>query len=219
MARLAPSVLGADFARLGEEIADTDRAGVDILHLDIMDGHFVPNISYGPAIVKTIDKLTDSYLDVHLMLSEPEKYFEAFVEAGADSITFHLEIHPEPAEYARRIRELGVETGISINPDMPVERVLPHLKDFDFLLIMSVFPGFGGQAFIRDALTSVRVARDYIDKHGLRTQIAIDGGVDRTNAAEVVAAGADILVMGSAFFGAKDRAALVKYVAGLARDN
>jgi ribulose-phosphate 3-epimerase len=216
MARLAPSVLGADFARLGEEIADTDRAGVDILHLDIMDGHFVPNISYGPAIVKTIDKLTDSYLDVHLMLSEPEKYFEAFVKAGADGITFHLEVHPEPAECARQIRELGVETGISINPDMPVERVLPHLKDFDSLLIMSVFPGFGGQEFIRDALLKVQTARQYITQHGLKTQIAIDGGIDRTNAAEVVAAGADILVMGSAFFGAKDRAALVKYVAGLA---
>jgi len=219
MARLAPSVLGADFARLGEEIADADRIGVDILHLDIMDGHFVPNISYGPAIVKTIDKLTDSYLDVHLMLSEPEKYFEAFVKAGADSITFHLEVHPEPLEYARQIRKLGVEVGISINPDMPVERVLPHLKEFDFLLIMSVFPGFGGQEFIRDALLKVQATRRYITQHGLKTQIAIDGGIDRANAAEVVAAGADILVMGSAFFGAKDRAAIVQYVAGLARDN
>jgi len=219
MTRLAPSVLGADFARLGEEIADAQRAGVDMLHLDIMDGHFVPNISYGPAIVKTIDKLTDCYLDVHLMLSEPEKYFEAFVQAGADSVTFHLEVHPQPADHARQVRKLGVQTGISINPDMPVENALPHLKDFDFLLIMSVFPGFGGQKFIRDALASVRAARAYIDKHGLATQIAIDGGIDQSNAAEVVTAGADILVMGTAFFKAADRAALVKYVTGLKRDH
>ena len=217
MARLAPSVLGADFARLGEEIADTDRAGVDILHLDIMDGHFVPNISYGPAIVKTIDKLTDCYLDVHLMLSEPETYFEAFVKAGADSITFHLEVHPEPAGHAQQIRKLGAAAGISINPDMPVEKVLPHLREFDFLLIMSVFPGFGGQEFIRDALSKVRSAREYISRNHLQTQIAIDGGIDRANAAQVVTAGADILVMGTAFFKAADRSELVKYVSSLKR--
>jgi ribulose-phosphate 3-epimerase len=215
MARLAPSVLGADFARLGEEIKSAEQAGVDILHLDIMDGHFVPNISYGPAIVKTIDKLTDCYLDVHLMLSEPEKYFEDFVRAGGDSITFHLEVHPDPGACARQIKELGVDAGISINPDMPVKNVLPFLKDFDFLLVMSVFPGFGGQKFIRGALDSVRTAREYITAHGLKTEIAIDGGVDGSNAAEVVAAGADILVMGSAFFGAADRAALTKTVAEL----
>ena len=215
MARLAPSVLGADFAQLGVEIADTDRVGIDILHLDIMDGHFVPNISYGPAIVKTINRLTESFLDVHLMLSEPENFFEAFVNAGADAITFHLEVHPRPVEVARQIRALGVQPGISINPDMPVEKVLPFLKEFDYLLVMSVFPGFGGQTFIREALPKVRTARDYIDQHRLKTQIAIDGGVDAGNAAEIVAAGADILVMGSAFFGADDRAALVKMVTAL----
>jgi ribulose-phosphate 3-epimerase len=212
MAKLAPSVLGADFARLGEEIESANRAGVEILHLDIMDGHFVPNISYGPAIVKTIDKVTDAFMDVHLMLSEPEKYFEDFVKAGADSITFHLEVRPQPSALARQIRALGVQPGISINPDMPVEKVLPFLKDFDYLLIMSVFPGFGGQKFIREALDSVREAREFIDRNQFNTQIAIDGGVDSDNAAEVVEAGADILVMGSAFFGAADRSALVKQV-------
>ena len=213
MAKIAPSVLGADFARLGEEITSADKAGVDTLHLDIMDGHFVPNISYGPAIVKTIDKLSDSFLDVHLMLSEPEKYFPAFVKSGADAITFHLEVHPDPSAYARQIKELGVQAGISINPDMPVEKVLPFLKDFDYLLIMSVYPGFGGQKFIRESLSSVKTAREYIESHSLKTVVMIDGGVDASNAQEIVAAGAEILVMGSAFFGADDRAALVKQVA------
>ncbi len=214
MAKIAPSVLGADFARLGEEIESAHRAGVEILHLDIMDGHFVPNISYGPAIVRTIDKLTDAFMDVHLMLSEPEKYFEAFAKAGADSITFHLEARPQPSALAKQIRAMGIQPGISINPDMPVEKVLPFLKDFDYLLIMSVFPGFGGQKFIREALDSVREAREFIDQNQYKTQIAIDGGVDAGNAAEVVEAGADVLVMGSAFFGADDRAGLVKQVGG-----
>jgi ribulose-phosphate 3-epimerase len=214
MAKLAPSVLGADFARLGEEIESANEAGVEMLHLDIMDGHFVPNISYGPAIVKTIDQVSNAFMDVHLMLSEPEKYFEAFQKAGADAITFHIEARPQPAALAKQIRALGVRPGISLNPDTPIEKVLPHLMDFDFLLVMSVFPGFGGQKFIAEALDSVREARELIDREQFPTQIAIDGGVDASNAAEVVAAGADILVMGSAFFGAEDRAGLVKQVQG-----
>jgi ribulose-phosphate 3-epimerase len=213
MARIAPSVLGADFARLEAEIKSADAAGTDILHLDIMDGHFVPNISFGPGVVKTIDSLTESFLDVHLMLSEPEKYFEPFAKAGADAITFHLEVHPEPTVCARQIKDLGVQAGISINPDMPVERVLPFLKDFDLLLIMSVYPGFGGQKFIPDAIPKIKAAREMINRDGLKTQIMIDGGVDAGNAASIVEAGADVLVMGSAFFGADDRAALVEQVA------
>jgi ribulose-phosphate 3-epimerase len=213
MAELAPSVLGADFSRIADEIASADEAGVNILHLDIMDGHFVPNISFGPAMVKTINQLTDCFLDVHLMLSEPEKYFEDFAKAGADAITFHLEVHPEPAEYARQIRELGVKTGISINPDNPVEKALPILEHFDLLLIMSVYPGFGGQKFIPEALDKIRAARQYIDEHGLQTKVMVDGGVDADNAEQVAAAGADILVMGTAFFNADNRRALVSRVA------
>lgn len=215
MTKIAPSVLGADFARLGEEIRDADKCGIDLLHLDIMDGHFVPNISFGPAIVKTINKLTDKFLDVHLMLSEPEKYFEAFIKAGADSITFHIEVHPDPAKHARRLHDLGVEAGISVNPDATADRVLPHLENLDLLLVMSVFPGFGGQAFIETALDTVSAARKYIDKKGLKTKIAVDGGVDADNAARVVQAGADILVMGSAFFNSPDRRALTKKVQAL----
>ncbi len=215
MVQIAPSVLGADLGRLADEIKSADQAGIRMYHLDIMDGHFVPNISFGPGVVKTIDRLTNGFLDVHLMLSEPEKYFEPFVKAGADSITFHLEVHPDPAPYANQLRGLGVETGISINPDMPVERVLPYLKHFDLLLIMSVFPGFGGQKFIESALGSIRTARSYIDSHSLKTKIQVDGGIDGNNAAEVVAAGADILVMGTGFFGSSDRAQLVQEISRL----
>jgi ribulose-phosphate 3-epimerase len=218
MAELAPSVLGADFSRIADEIASADQAGINILHLDIMDGHFVPNISFGPAMVKTINDLTDSFLDVHLMLSEPEKYFEDFVKAGADAITFHLEVHPQPARYAEKIRKLGVETGISINPDNPVEKALPSLGHFDFFLIMSVYPGFGGQVFIPGTLDKIRTARKYIEDNSLTTKIMVDGGVDASNAERVVGAGADILVMGTAFFGAEDRRGLAQKVAGYRRN-
>jgi ribulose-phosphate 3-epimerase len=149
------------------------------------------------------------------MLLEPEKYFEPFVKAGADNITFHLEVHPDPIPYAEQLSKLKVQTGISINPDMPVERVLPFLGHFDLLLIMSVFPGFGGQKFIPSALDSIRKARAYIDSHRLKTQIQVDGGVDSNNAAEVVAAGAEILVMGTGFFGRSDRAQLVQEMSRL----
>src|SRR5574340_879080 len=136
MAKIAPSILAADFARLEDDIASAEQAGVELYHLDIMDGHFVPNLSFGPGVVQTINGLTDKFLDVHLMLSEPEKYFKPFVKSGADNITFHLEVHPDPVRYAEEIMRLGVKAGISINPDMPVERVLPYLEHFDFLLVM-----------------------------------------------------------------------------------
>ncbi len=215
MAKLAPSVLGADFTRLGEDIADCTRLNVDLLHLDIMDGHFVPNISFGPAIVKTINGLTDRFLDVHLMLAEPEKYFEAFAKAGADLITFHLEVHPDPVPVAKQLRDLGVQTGLSINPDKPVEEVLPYLKHFDLLLLMSVFPGFGGQKFIGETIPKIETARSYIDSNNLSCEIEVDGGIDGDNAATVSNAGADILVMGTGFFGSNDRAGLTKMVQGL----
>jgi len=215
MATIAPSILAADFSRLGEEIRDAEQAGVDYFHLDIMDGHFVPNISYGPGICKTINKITGGYLDTHLMLSEPEKYFEAFAKAGVDRLTIHLEVHPEPAPVAEQIRSLGLAAGLSLNPDMPIDKALPHLEHFDLLLIMSVFPGFGGQSFIEESIGRIETARKYIDSHGLKTKISVDGGVDRRNASRVVDAGADILVMGTAFFRSEDRRGLVSHVKSL----
>ena len=209
---VAPSILGADFGHLADEIASAESAGIQFYHLDIMDGHFVPNISFGPGIVKTINGLTEKYLDCHLMLSEPEKYFEPFVKAGADSITFHLEVHPDPRANAKQLHELEVGAGISMNPDMPIERVLPFLEHFEYLLLMSVFPGFGGQAFMPNVIPKIETARHFISSHGLKTQIEVDGGVDATNAGELAKAGADILVMGTAFFKSSDRTGLVRSI-------
>ena len=217
MAKLSPSLLGADFSRLGEEVASTEKSGVDMIHLDIMDGHFVPNISFGPAVVNTVDKLTDLFLDVHLMLSEPEKYFEDFVKAGADAITFHIEVHPDPQEHARQLHKMGIKAGISLNPDATAEQILPYLEHFDFLLVMSVFPGFGGQSFMSSALDTIKSARAHIDRNELATEIVVDGGVDTSNAADVVAAGADILVMGTAFYRSDDRSGLTQAVHSLRR--
>lgn len=192
-----------------------DEVGVDMLHLDIMDGHFVPNISFGPAVVKTINKITDLFLDVHLMLSEPEKYFDDFIKAGADSITFHFEARPEPIPLARELKSKGCQTGLSVNPGADVEKVLPFLKDFDLFLMMSVFPGFGGQKFIESVLPKIKRVKEYIIKNNLNTTIQVDGGVDGNNADKAVSAGADILVMGTAFFGSDNQIALTEKIKDL----
>ncbi len=215
MAKIAPSVLGANFAHLEKDIRMAEKVGVDMLHLDIMDGHFVPNISFGPAIVKTINKMTDLFLDVHLMLSEPEKYFDDFIKAGADIITFHYEARPDPVPLAKELNSKGCQAGLSINPDGDVEKILPFLKDFDMFLMMSVFPGFGGQKFIESVLPKIKRVREYSTENNLNTTIQIDGGVDGNNAEKVVSVGAEILVMGTAFFSSDNQTALTEKVKAL----
>lgn len=199
---IAPSILSADFGRLGEEIARVPHA--DWIHVDIMDGHFVPNLSFGPAITQTVDRLTDQPLDVHLMIERPEDWFARYIDAGADTIIFHLEAAEDPVALAAAIREQGARAAISLRPGTPLDPILKNLAAFDQVLVMSVEPGFGGQSFMPDQLNKVRALRAKIDEEGLDVTIEIDGGIGRGTIAEAAAAGVDAFVAGSAVYGADD---------------
>jgi ribulose-phosphate 3-epimerase len=213
--KVAPSILSADFSRLGEEIRAVEAAGADIIHIDVMDGHFVPNITIGPLIVQAARKVTKLPLDVHLMIENPELYIADFAKAGADYLTVHAEAAYHLHRLVQTIREhKGVKAAVSLNPATPLEALDYVLGDLDMVLIMSVNPGFGGQAFIPSQLDKIRALRKRIDDRGLDLEIEVDGGVKTDNAAEVAAAGADILVAGSAIFGAKDYAAAIKGIRG-----
>lgn len=209
MVKVAPSILSADFARMGEEVGSAEKAGADLLHIDVMDGHFVPNLTLGPDMVRAIDKVSDLFLDVHLMVTNPEKFFEPFAKAGADLLTFHIEIDPHPEEKIGQVRSLGKQVGLSLNPDMPVQSVFPYLHLVDLVLVMSVFPGYGGQAFIPESLERARQIHQFIKNNHLNCVLEIDGGVNRENAGQLIDCGVDILVMGSAFFRDSDRAGLI----------
>ena len=209
MIKIAPSILSADFSRLGEDIQAVDRAGADYIHVDVMDGHFVPNITIGPLVVDALRKVTDKPLDVHLMIENPDLYINAFAKAGADIITVHQEAVPHLHRTVQLIKSLGKKAGISLNPATPVETLDVILDELDLVLVMSVNPGFGGQSFIPSALDKIRALRQRITERGLATEIEVDGGVKIDNIRQVVAAGADVLVAGSAVFNTDDYTATI----------
>jgi len=204
MIDIAPSILSADFARLAEEIQAVERAGASLLHVDVMDGRFVPNITIGLPVVKAISRATRLPIDAHLMIVEPGQYAEQFVKAGAQMVSVHIEADPHAHRTLSAIRAAGGQAGIAINPGTSLAALEEVLRFADYVLLMSVNPGFGGQKFIPESLEKLRRLRRMIDERGLKTRIEIDGGIDADNIAEVAAAGAEIVVAGSAIFGADD---------------
>jgi ribulose-phosphate 3-epimerase len=206
MVKIAPSILSADFSKLGEEIKDVEAGGADYIHVDVMDGHFVPNITIGPLIVEAIRPITKLPLDVHLMIDNPDHYIEAFAKAGADYITVHVEACRHLHRTIHYIKSFGVKAGVVLNPATPVDFIQHVLSDVDMVLLMSVNPGFGGQAFIPEVLTKIKALKKMIDEKGLQVEIEIDGGVNEQTAKKCIEAGATVLVAGSAIYNQKDRA-------------
>lgn len=208
MIQIAPSILAADFLHLEKDVEIVNRYA-DIFHLDVMDGVFVPNISFGFPVIEAIAKKAEKPMDVHLMIVEPEKYAERFAKVGASMISFHLNATEDPASLLKSIRSWGLKAGLVINPDIPVENLFPYLKDADYVLLMSVFAGFGGQKFIEATYDRIRTLKAEINRQGLDIKIEVDGGVSPSNAKSLAEAGAEIFVAGSAVFRSEDPAAVI----------
>jgi ribulose-phosphate 3-epimerase len=202
--KIAPSILSADFSRLGDEVGAVEKAGADVIHVDVMDGHFVPNITIGPLVVQGLKKLTSIPLDVHLMIENPERYIEAFAQAGSDWLTLHAEVCPHLKRVIKKIRQLNVRPGIVLKPATPLKALYPVLDEIDLVLIMSVNPGFGGQSFIPSALKKIERLRRMIDQNQYPLEIEVDGGIKVENIREVSRAGGDIFVVGTGIFKTKD---------------
>lgn len=205
MIKIAPSILACDFSKLEKEIQDVERAGADLLHLDVMDGHFVPNITFGPVIIRGIKKLTRLSLDAHLMISDPEEYTSVFIESGCDAITFHIEVKENPLKLIETIKSKGCKAGLSLNPETPIEAIKDFLSYVDLILVMSVHPGFGGQSFIPSTYQKIESLKTIRERKNLLFEIAVDGGVSTENAEKLIKSGTDILIAGTTIFRSQDR--------------
>jgi ribulose-phosphate 3-epimerase len=214
MIKIAPSILSANFAALGEEIRDVEQGGADYIHVDVMDGHFVPNITIGPLIVEAIRPVTDLPLDVHLMIEQPDRYIPAFAKAGADLLSVHVEACPHLHRTIHLIKDHGVKAGVVLNPHTPVEMIQHIMEDVDLVLLMTVNPGFGGQKFIPSVLPKIRQVAQFVKERNLSVEIEVDGGINAETARLCVEAGANVLVAGSAIYNERDRAAAIRALRG-----
>ncbi|MQR96570.1 ribulose-phosphate 3-epimerase [Fictibacillus phosphorivorans] len=215
MIKIAPSILSADFSKLGDDIKAVEEAGADYIHVDVMDGHFVPNITIGPLVVQAIRPVTKLPLDVHLMIENPDRYIEEFAKAGADIISVHVEASPHLHRTIQLIKQQGVKAGVVINPATPVDSIKHILQDVDLVLLMTVNPGFGGQAFIESVVPKIKEVSDLVKTQGLNVEIEVDGGVNPKTARLCVEAGANVLVAGSAIYGKQDLKGAIEAIRGV----